>query len=117
MDERIKDYVDARYHKAESNNEVAAFAMTISGYRLIEFSDPGYAFYAYKSSNLSAQMRYNRERTVEALRDGTMPYLVYRKGYEFIKTMDEGRLSHLDGDRMWEAVFAHWLRKYVGIPA
>jgi hypothetical protein len=117
MDKRISDYVDARFHKTDYYKGVAAFAMRIGNYQLIEFSDPGYAFYAYHSDNKAPERRFQEYKTVDSLRDGSMPYLVRRTGYELGQTRNEGRLSHLDGDMPWEDVFSYWLRKYVGIQA
>lgn len=117
MDKRISDYVDARFHKTDYYKGVAAFAMRIGNYQLIEFSDPGYAFYAYHGDNKAPERRFQENKTVDSLRDGSMPYLVRRTGYELGQTRNEGRLSHLDGDMPWEDVFSYWLRKYVGIHA
>lgn len=115
MDKRIADYVDARFHKTDYYKGISAFSMRIGDYQLIEFSDPGYAFYAYHKDNKAAERRFQVNRSVDSLRDGSMPYLVRRRGYEFSQTQREGRLSHLDGDMSWEEVFSYWIRKYVGI--
>jgi hypothetical protein len=111
-DKRIAEYVDGRFNLVDGSRDVSAFMFILGGYKMIEFSDPGYAFYAYKSSNSSApsfDLKYIS--SVESLRDGSMPMLVYRSGYSIRDLSDEGRLSHHDGDMKWEDVFSIWLKR------
>lgn len=115
-DQRISEYVDGRYHVVDSRRDVSAFMFLIGGYKLIEFSDPGYAFYAYKTNNINAPSFDSKYiQTVDTFRDGNKPMLVYRSGYHLYNYSDEGRLSHNDGDMNWEDVFSNWLNKKAGI--
>ena len=115
-DQRISEYVDGRYHVVDSRRDVSAFMFLIGGYKLIEFSDPGYAFYAYKNTNIYApSFDAKYIQTVDTFRDGNKPMLVYRSGYHLYNYSDEGRLSHNDGDMNWEDVFSNWLNKKAGI--
>lgn len=115
-DERISEYVDGRFKSVYSSKDVSAFMFLIGDYRLIEFSDPGYAFYAYKSSNTKAPSFDDKHvSSADDFRDGRMPMLVYRSGYHLHSFSEEGRLSHNDGDMKWEDVFSTWLHKIAGI--
>lgn len=115
-DERISKYVDGRFQAVNNKRAISAFMFLIGEHKMIEFSDPGYAFYAYKNSNISAPgFEIKDLKSVDELRDGSMPQLVYRKGYQLYNFSDEGRLSHNDGDLQWEDVFAFWINKMTGI--
>lgn len=115
-DQRISEYVDGRFHSVGSNRDVSAFMFLIGEYKMIEFSDPGYAFYAYRASNLAApSFDVKHVSSVDNFRDGSMPMLVYRSGYHLHSFSDEGRLSHNDGDMKWEDVFSNWLKRKAGI--
>lgn len=115
-DQRISEYVDGRFHSVDSNRDVSAFMFLIGNHKMIEFSDPGYAFYAYKATN-SAAPSFDAKyvSSVDNFRDGSMPMLVYRSGYHLHSFSDEGRLSHNDGDMKWEDVFSNWLKRKAGI--
>jgi hypothetical protein len=115
-DQRISEYVDGRFHSVDSNRDVSAFMFLIGDHKMIEFSDPGYAFYAYKATN-SAAPSFDAKyvSSVDNFRDGSMPMLVYRSGYHLHSFSDEGRLSHNDGDMKWEDVFSNWLKRIAGI--
>lgn len=115
-DKRISEYVDERFHSVESTRDVSAFMFLIGEHKMVEFSDPGYAFYAYKASN-SAAPSFDAKyvSSVDNFRDKSMPMLVYRSGYHLHSFSVEGRLSHIDGDMKWEDVFSNWLKRYVGI--
>jgi hypothetical protein len=82
---------------------------------LIEFSDAGYAFYAYKINGTSKPNMNYRLYSVDQLRNGSMPMLVYRSGYSINYTNIEGRLTHNDGDLKWEEVFEYWFTNIAGI--
>ncbi|GHA76721.1 EH signature domain-containing protein [Pontibacter akesuensis] len=115
-DERIAEYVHARFQTVSSNRNTSAFLFMLGDYKMIEFSDPGYAFYAYKRSNTYAPSFDSKAyQSVDLFRNGSMPMLVYRTGYEMNHFSDEGRLSHNDGDLMWETVFNEWIRRKVGV--
>ncbi|MFH1097655.1 MAG: EH signature domain-containing protein [Candidatus Desantisbacteria bacterium] len=116
MDKRISDFVDARFQRTQSNIQVAAFMMQIGEYKLIEFSDQGYAFYAYKNDNPKAPSWDGRYNSVGELRDGILPMLVHRQGDNVTDTNPEGRLPHNNsGDINWERVFAYWIQENLGI--
>jgi hypothetical protein len=115
-DQRIAEYVDGRFHSVDSNRDVSAFMFLIGDHKMIEFSDPGYAFYAYKASNTTApSFDAKYVSSVDNFRDGSMPMLVYRSGYHLHSFSEEGRLSHNDGDMKWEDVFSNWLNRKAGI--
>ena len=85
-------------------------------YLLIEFSDKGDAFYAYKLSNpIAPKFDEPKINSINDLKNSSMKMLVYRRGYEFVRNYPEGRLSHRDGDIIWEDCFAFWLNKYLGV--
>ncbi|WP_337045272.1 EH signature domain-containing protein [Emticicia sp. 17c] len=114
-DNRIVEYLEGRFQVVSSNRDVSAFILYIGDYMLIEFSDAGYAFYAYKlSGNNKPNLNYRLE-SVDELRNGSMPMLVYRSGYSINDTNREGRLTHNDGDLRWEQVFEYWFKNIAGI--
>lgn len=114
-DDRIVEYLEGRFQTVSSNRDVSAFILYIGDYMLIEFSDAGYAFYAYKlSGNNKPNLNYRLE-SVDELRNGSMPMLVYRSGYSINDTNREGRLTHNDGDLSWEQVFEYWFKNIAGI--
>ncbi len=115
QDDRIKEYLDARFDTVFSTKDVSAFILYIGDYMLIEFSDAGYAFYAYKTQGTSKPNLNNRLNSVDDLRNGAMPMLVYRTGYSINSTNNEGRLTHNDGDLGWEQVFEYWFKNIAGI--
>jgi hypothetical protein len=114
-DERIVEYLEGRFNTVSSNRDVSAFILYIGDYMLIEFSDAGYAFYAYKISGTSKPNLNYRMESVDELRNGSMPMLVYRSGYSINDTNREGRLTHNDGDLNWEQVFEYWFKNIAGI--
>jgi len=115
-DQRIAEFVDDRFHVVNSTSDVSAFMFSMGEYKFIEFSDPGYAFYAYKSSNKSAPSFDNQHvYSVDSFRGNTKKMLVRRSGNYFYSYSDEGRLTHRDGNMSWEAVFSNWLSRIVGI--
>jgi len=120
-DERIQDIVEARFKTVYSNKGVSAFIIYLADYVLIEFSDEGYAFYAYKVNGSFMPDLHQRQNSVDDLRNGTMPMLATRKYQNIIEHNSEGRLSHKDGSHEdgsslhWEQVFDWWIKKYTGI--
>lgn len=116
LDQRIAEYVEERFHAVDSNRDISAFMFQIGNVRMIEFSDPGFAFYAYKTNNTSAPSFAKKYvSSVEEFRNGSMPMLVYRSGHHLYSFADEGRLSHHDGDMNWEDVFTQWIRRKTGV--
>jgi hypothetical protein len=115
-DQRITQYVDGRFHSVERTRDISAFMFLIGDHKMIEFSDPGYAFYAYKATNsVAPSFDAKYISSVDNFRDGSMPMLVYRNGYHLHSFSDEGRLSHNDGDMKWEDLFSNWLTRKVRI--
>ena len=114
-DKRIVEYLEGRFKTVSSKKDVSAFILHIGDYMFIEFSDAGYAFYAYKISGTSKPKLNYRLESVDDLRNGSMPMLVYRSGYNINDTNLEGRLSHNDGDLNWEQVFEYWFKNIAGI--
>ncbi len=111
-DERIAEYVDARFETVTSKRDVSAFILYIGDYMLIEFSNEGYAFYAYKiNSSLRPSLNYQLN-SVDDLRNGSMPMAVHSDNY-YDYFNDEGRLTHRDGNQIWETKFNSWMNKKV----
>ncbi|MDB4926639.1 EH signature domain-containing protein [Mucilaginibacter sp.] len=119
-DERISEYVNARFRVTESNREASAFIMRMKDYVLIEFSVSNYAFYALKDSHrLISDYETRKIKQVDEFVDGTMPMLTKRKFASIEDSRPEGRLSHSDGNfedgstLNWESVFDWWIKKYL----
>lgn len=111
-DERIAEYVDARFETVSSRRDVSAFILYIGDYMLIEFSNEGYAFYAYKNnSSLRPSLNYQLN-SVDDLRNGSMPMAIQSDNY-YDYFNDEGRLTHRDGNQIWETRFNSWINKKV----
>ena len=111
-DERIAEYVDARFETVTSKKDVSAFILYIGDYMLIEFSNEGYAFYAYKINSpykpsLSCQLN-----SVDDLRNASMPMAIQSDNY-YDYFNDEGRLTHRDGNQIWETRFNSWMNKKI----
>lgn len=110
--ESIAKYVDSRFQTVRSNNSISAIIMYIGNYMLIEFSNLGYSFYAYKLSSIYKPDLNDTIRSVDDLRNGSLQKAIrsdkYRDYYE-----DEGRLFHIDGKEKWEPKFQRWLRNKV----
>jgi hypothetical protein len=113
-DNRIAEFVPSRFQATTGNSRISAFVMVINDYKLIEFSDLGHAFYAYKRNNgFGPDLENTRYVSVSDFVDGNMPFLVYRNGYNLYNFSSQGRLSHSDGDLRWEQVFETWINNYV----
>jgi hypothetical protein len=111
-DEKIAEYVDARFESVSSRRDVSAFILYIGDYMLIEFSNEGYAFYAYKiNSSYRPSLNYQLN-SVDDLRNGSMPMAVHSDNY-YDYFNDEGRLTHRDGNQIWETRFNSWMNKKV----
>ena len=111
-DEKIAEYVDARFESVSSRRDVSAFILYIGDYMLIEFSNEGYAFYAYIiNSSYRPSLSYQLN-SVDDLRNGSMPMAVHSDNY-YDYFNDEGRLTHRDGNQIWETRFNSWMNKKV----
>lgn len=114
-EKNIADYVDSRFETTYDTLDVSAFILYIGNYMLIEFSDAGYAFYAYILNGSAKPSLDKKLSTVNALRNGNMPFLILRTGYDINEINDEGRLPHNDGVLLWEEVFDFWFKTIAGI--
>lgn len=103
-DPRVSEYVDARFETVDSNRDVSAFILIIGKYMLIEFSNEGYAFYAYKINSPNGPNLKSRLNSIEDLRNREMPMLIQSEIYN-----EEGRLTHRDGNERWEIKFKSWM--------
>ena len=104
-DENISKVIDGRFETVSSNRNVSAFILYIGEYMLVEFSDAGYAFYAYKVNGNTRPSLNNILNSVDDLRNGSMHMLIQNDYHYF----DEGRLRHHDGNEIWESKFSRWL--------
>jgi len=111
-DERIAEYVDARFETVSSKRDVSAFILYIGDYMLIEFSNEGYAFYAYKINSLYKPSLSYKLNSVDDLRNGSMPMALQSDNY-YDYFNDEGRLTHRDGNQIWETRFNTWMNNKV----
>lgn len=111
-DERIAEYVDARFETVTSKKDVSAFILYIGDYMLIEFSNEGYAFYAYKNnSSLKPSLNY-RLNSVDDLRNSNLDMLIQNTGWGEVY-LDNGRLFHKDGRQIWETRFNSWMNNKI----
>ena len=111
-DERIAEYVDARFETVSSKRDVSAFILYIGDYMLIEFSNEGYAFYAYKINSPYKPSLSYQLNSVDDLRNASMPMAIQSDNY-YDYFNDEGRLTHRDGNQIWETRFNSWMNKKV----
>lgn len=111
-DERIAEYVDARFETVTSKRDVSAFILYIGDYMLIEFSNEGYAFYAYKINSPYKPSLSYQLNSVDDLRNASMPMAIQSDNY-YDYFNDEGRLTHRDGNQIWETRFNSWMNKKV----
>ncbi len=115
-DQRIAEFVNNRYGIVESTKNVSAFMFSMSNYKMIEFSDPGYAFIAYKNDSQRAPSFDSKYlQSIETFRNGALPFLVRNDGRRFFDYKLEGRLTHADTTYNWEQKFQNWLSKVPGI--
>lgn len=108
-DERIAEYLDARFTTVYSNRDVSAFILYIGEYMIIEFSNEGFACCAYKMNSPRRPSLNNRLNSVEDLRNGSLP-LAIQSDANYYYTSEEGRLFH---NSNWEHKFNHWLKEKV----
>lgn len=111
-DERIAEYVDSRFETVYSKRDVSAFILYIGDYMLIEFSNEGYAFYAYKINSPYKPSLSYQLNSVDDLRNASIPMAIRSDNY-YDRFSDEGRLTHRDGNQIWEIRFNSWMNKKV----
>jgi len=108
-DERIAQFIEARFVTVYSNKDVAAFILYIGDYMIIEFSNDGYACCAYKINSSNRPALNQRLNSVDDLRNSTLP-LAIQSVSNYYYTSEEGRLLH---NSNWESKFNHWLKEKV----
>lgn len=108
-DERIAEYVDARFETVSSRRDVSAFILYIGDYMLIEFSNEGYACCAYKINSLNKPNLNCKLNSVDDLRNSSLP-LAVQSDSNYYYTNEEGRLFHNEN---WQHKFNHWLNEKV----
>jgi hypothetical protein len=108
-DERIAEYIDARFETVYSNRDVSAFILYIGDYTIIEFSNEGYACCAYKNNSSNRPPLNKRLNSVDDLRNSSLP-LAIQSDSNYYYISDEGRLFH---NSNWESKFNHWLKDKV----
>ena len=108
-DERIAEYLEARFTTVYSNRDVSAFILYIGDYMIIEFSNEGFACCAYKMSSPNRPTLSSRLNSVEDLRNSSLP-LAIQSDANYYYTSEEGRLFH---NSNWEHKFNHWLKEKV----
>lgn len=109
-DNRVASFLPTRFQALRGRGAKSAIMMRMHKYTLIEFSDTGFAFYAYRHDNPHCPS-FNAVFTgLEELRDSTMPIISISDGVLIDETTDEGRLRHANH---WEQPFAQFLHKHV----
>jgi hypothetical protein len=117
-DGRLTKYLSTRFVISNSTGNISAFMFHLGQYKMIAFSDPGFASIAYLLTNkLAPSIDIKYLSSVERLRNGSLPILVNRKGNDIHTYKDEGRMEHRDGILLWEQVFYAWIQKKVRIDA
>ncbi len=114
-DERVKDFVDNRYQVSGGSTNVAAILMHVGEYALVEFSDTGWAFYAYRIGSKYCPRMDEYYHNIGELRNTGLPRLLYRQGRQMGNLSDEGSLNHHPkGEISWEEVFRYWISQKIG---
>jgi hypothetical protein len=108
-DEKITEYIDARFETVSSRRDVSAFILYIGDYMLIEFSNEGYACCAYKINSLNKPNLNYKLNSVDDLRNSSLP-LAIQSDSNYYYTNEEGRLFHNEN---WQHKFNHWLNEKV----
>lgn len=108
-DERIAEYLEARFTTVYSTRDLSAFILYIGEYMIIEFSNEGFACCAYKLSSLNRPTLNRKLNSVEELRNSSLP-LAIQSDANYYYTSEEGRLFH---NSNWEHKFNHWLKEKV----
>lgn len=109
QDERIAEYIDARFETVYSNRDVAAFILYIGDYMIIEFSNEGYACCAYKINSSNKPILNRKLNSIDDLRNSSLPMAI-QSDSNYYYTSEEGRLFH---NSNWESKFNHWLKEKV----
>lgn len=110
-DPRVANFLETRFQVLGGRTAAkSAIMMRMNKYTLIEFSDTGFAFYAYRQDNPHCPS-FNAVYTgLEELRDASMPIISISDGILLDESTDEGRLRHAN---QWESPFRQFLEKHV----
>ncbi len=104
-DSRISKILSHRFKSCYGTN-IAALLMYVNDYILIEFSDTGSAFYAYKKNSPDAP-DLNKINRVDDLKNSEKPpQLFYTDG----RMYETGKLNHINE---WEKKLSIWMDEYV----
>lgn len=110
-DSRVANFLETRFQVLGGRSaSKSAIMMRMNKYTLIEFSDTGFAFYAYRHDNPHCPSLNAVYTGLEELRDASMPIISISEGILLDETTDEGRLRHAN---QWEAPFRQFLEKHV----
>ncbi len=110
---QVADFVESRFSEVNSNANISAFVLYIRDYTIIEFSNLGYACYAYKNNNGNRPNLQKKLDSVDQLRNGQFQFAVSTQINNFL-CYAEGRLRHSDqGNMTWEEIFNIWLNEIV----
>jgi hypothetical protein len=111
-DEKIAEYLDARFETFISKRDVSAFILYVGNHMLIEFSNDGYATIAYKLTSVRKPSLNHKLNSADDLRNSSMPMAI-EAGTNFDHYNEEGRLFHKDGKTIWETKFNNWMNQIV----
>lgn len=111
-DERIAEYVDARFETFIGKRDVSAFILYIGNHMLIEFSNDGYASIAYKITSQWKPSLNHKLNSADDLRNSSMQMAIESGTYSDYYN-EEGRLFHKDGKSIWETKFNNWINQIV----
>lgn len=104
--EHIAQYVDSRFKTILGSDDISAIVIYINDYMLIEFSDIGGAFYAYKEDGeYTPSLDGHMDKTAELKNTKIGSITLDNWG-----TKKEGRMTH-QGD--WQERFNRWLKYFV----
>jgi len=109
-EQRIEEHIHSRFETVSGSGFVSAIVLYLKDYMLVEFSEPGFAFYAYKINNVNRPLANYGIHKIEDLRRSFMPSLATRSRRYITDVNEEGRLPHTDGELYWESIFEYWLK-------
>lgn len=111
QDHRVANFLETRFQVLGGRSaSKSAIMMRMNKYTLIEFSDTGFAFYAYRHDNPHCPSLNAVYTGLEELRDASMPIISISDGILLDEITDEGRLRHANH---WEAPFRQFLERHV----
>ena len=111
QDKRIKEYLPTRFQALPGRAaSKSAIMMRMNKYTLVEFSDTGFAFYAYRQDHPHCPAFNTLYTGLEELRDARMPIISISDGALIDETIEQGRLRHANE---WEKAFDVFLNEHV----